>query len=201
MLKHLRTILLVGVTVVVSLLLLVSAINNVVDNILQRRETSRQSPKQTGTHAPSSQAGAVVPTPSPNPSTQQPQEPSKPTPRVGSPENGRTNYAILLQRIYKTEGRILIVEATGERYETLELHSGLIFDGSHTLDAAEQETILCAECMKFMGVSIVQSYVAPTVLINLLMAECANQHRTRTVSLLKETAKEQQNGFRWYVPS
>jgi RpiR family carbohydrate utilization transcriptional regulator len=61
---------------------------------------------------------------------------------------------------------------------------------------ANEYFLACTE-----GVSIVQSYVAPTVLINLLMAECANQHRTRTVSLLKETAKEQQNGFRWYVPS
>ncbi len=49
------------------------------------------------------------------------------------------------------------------------------------------------------GVSFAWSYVAPMAFINVLMAECANYRRGRTVAILKETAEEQQSGFRWYV--
>jgi DNA-binding MurR/RpiR family transcriptional regulator len=49
------------------------------------------------------------------------------------------------------------------------------------------------------GVSFACSYVAATAFINVLMSECANHHRARTLAILKETAEEQQSGFRWYV--
>ncbi len=48
------------------------------------------------------------------------------------------------------------------------------------------------------GVSFAWSYVAPAAFINVLMVECANFRRARTVAILKETADEQQSGFRWY---
>ena len=60
------------------------------------------------------------------------------------------NYAGLLEGIYKKEGRLISVTASGERHTVLELSSGLITEGSHTLDAARRETVECPECMQIM---------------------------------------------------
>jgi hypothetical protein len=62
----------------------------------------------------------------------------------------RIAFAGLLQQIYKSEGRLIAVQATGDRRQTLELSSDLIFKGSNTLDAARRETILCDSCMTLM---------------------------------------------------
>jgi RpiR family transcriptional regulator, carbohydrate utilization regulator len=43
------------------------------------------------------------------------------------------------------------------------------------------------------------SYVAPMALLNALVAECANVHRTRTLKLLREVDAEQRSGSRWYL--
>jgi DNA-binding MurR/RpiR family transcriptional regulator len=46
--------------------------------------------------------------------------------------------------------------------------------------------------------SFLDSYVAPMALINLLLVACANYDREKTILQLRETAKEQREGFRWY---
>jgi DNA-binding MurR/RpiR family transcriptional regulator len=42
------------------------------------------------------------------------------------------------------------------------------------------------------------SYVAPIALLNVILIACANFHRRRTLSLLKQAEDEQRLGFRWY---
>jgi RpiR family carbohydrate utilization transcriptional regulator len=46
--------------------------------------------------------------------------------------------------------------------------------------------------------SFIDSYVAPMALANLLLVACGNYKREATLQLLKEAAKEQRHGFRWY---
>ena len=50
----------------------------------------------------------------------------------------RIQFGKLIQTTFQTEGRRMAVRATGEKSETLELSSGLIFEGSHTLDAGRK---------------------------------------------------------------
>jgi DNA-binding MurR/RpiR family transcriptional regulator len=46
--------------------------------------------------------------------------------------------------------------------------------------------------------SFIDSYVAPLALMNLILVACGNYKREATLMLLKEAAKEQRHGFRWY---
>ena len=46
--------------------------------------------------------------------------------------------------------------------------------------------------------SFLDSYVAPMAIANLLLVACANYDREATLKHLRETAKEQREGFRWY---
>jgi DNA-binding MurR/RpiR family transcriptional regulator len=46
--------------------------------------------------------------------------------------------------------------------------------------------------------SFVDSYVAPIALANLILVACANYDRETSLSFLREAAKEQRHGFRWY---
>jgi DNA-binding MurR/RpiR family transcriptional regulator len=46
--------------------------------------------------------------------------------------------------------------------------------------------------------SFLDSYVAPVALANLLLVACANYDREATLTRLREAAKEQREGFRWY---
>jgi RpiR family carbohydrate utilization transcriptional regulator len=49
--------------------------------------------------------------------------------------------------------------------------------------------------------SFIDSYVAPMALLNLLLVACANVDREATMLRLREAAKEQRDGFRWYDKS
>lgn len=42
------------------------------------------------------------------------------------------------------------------------------------------------------------SYVAPMAFLNILLVACSNYRRSRTLALMKEAAKEQRSGSRWY---
>jgi hypothetical protein len=57
----------------------------------------------------------------------------------------RIQFGKVIQTAYQSDGRLMAVFATGDNYETLELSSALIFEGSNTL-AAAQETV-AAETM------------------------------------------------------
>ena len=46
--------------------------------------------------------------------------------------------------------------------------------------------------------SFIDSYVAPMSLANLILVACANFDRESTLSLLREAANEQRQGFRWF---
>jgi RpiR family carbohydrate utilization transcriptional regulator len=46
--------------------------------------------------------------------------------------------------------------------------------------------------------SYIDSYVAPISLANLILVACANYDREASLALLKEAAKEQRQGFRWF---
>jgi DNA-binding MurR/RpiR family transcriptional regulator len=46
--------------------------------------------------------------------------------------------------------------------------------------------------------SFLDSYVAPMALANLLLVACANYNRRATLMHLRDAAKEQREGFRWY---
>lgn len=46
--------------------------------------------------------------------------------------------------------------------------------------------------------SFIDSYVAPMSLANLILVACANYNRETSLSLLREVAKEQRQGFRWF---
>lgn len=46
--------------------------------------------------------------------------------------------------------------------------------------------------------SFLDSYVAPVALVNLLLVACANYDREATLIRLREAAKEQREGYRWY---
>jgi len=78
--------------------------------------------------------------------------PAIPTPKkkVNGAANTRLAYAQLLQAVYKHEGRLISVMASGDNLDTLELSSGLIGDGTYTLDAARRETVDCSECIERM---------------------------------------------------
>ena len=88
-------------------------------------------------------------TASPHPQSSPPKAPRQAR-QLTSGERARVNYAELLQAVYKKEGRYISVQATGERYDVMELSSDLIMEGSHTLDAARRETVECSECMQIM---------------------------------------------------
>ncbi len=49
--------------------------------------------------------------------------------------------------------------------------------------------------------SFLDSYAAPIAMANLLLVACANYNRSATLMHLREAAKEQREGFRWYEPS
>jgi RpiR family carbohydrate utilization transcriptional regulator len=46
--------------------------------------------------------------------------------------------------------------------------------------------------------SYIDSYVAPMALVNLMLVACANFDRESSLALLREAAKEQRQGFRWF---
>jgi RpiR family carbohydrate utilization transcriptional regulator len=46
--------------------------------------------------------------------------------------------------------------------------------------------------------SFIDSYVAPMSLANLILVACANYDRDTSLALLREAAKEQRQGFRWF---
>ncbi len=46
--------------------------------------------------------------------------------------------------------------------------------------------------------SFIDSYVAPMALANLILVACANHNREASLTYLREVAKEQQTGFRWF---
>ncbi len=46
--------------------------------------------------------------------------------------------------------------------------------------------------------SFIDSYVAPTALVNTLLVACANYNREASLSFLREAAQEQRTGFRWF---
>ena len=46
--------------------------------------------------------------------------------------------------------------------------------------------------------SFIDSYVAPMSLANLILVACANYDRRASLSLLREAASEQRQGFRWF---
>jgi DNA-binding MurR/RpiR family transcriptional regulator len=46
--------------------------------------------------------------------------------------------------------------------------------------------------------SYIDSYVAPMSLANLILVACANYDREASLTLLREAAKEQRHGFRWF---
>lgn len=70
--------------------------------------------------------------------------------RISRAERKRLEYAQRLQALYKNEGRILTVSATGAGFDTLELSSPLMREGSYTLLAARRETVDCPACMHMM---------------------------------------------------
>lgn len=45
------------------------------------------------------------------------------------------------------------------------------------------------------------SYVAPIALINVLLAACANYRREHTLQLMREAAKDESSGYRWFEDS
>ena len=45
------------------------------------------------------------------------------------------------------------------------------------------------------------SYVAPIALMNVLLAACANYRREHTLQLMREAAKDELSGYRWYEDS
>ena len=49
--------------------------------------------------------------------------------------------------------------------------------------------------------SFLDSYVAPIALVNLILVACANYNREATLARLREAAKEQREGYRWYEVS
>jgi len=49
--------------------------------------------------------------------------------------------------------------------------------------------------------SFLDSYVAPMAIANLILVACANFDREATMLRLREAAKEQREGFRWYEES
>jgi RpiR family carbohydrate utilization transcriptional regulator len=46
--------------------------------------------------------------------------------------------------------------------------------------------------------SFIDSYVAPTALVNMMLVACANFHREASLAHLREAAQEQRSGFRWF---
>ncbi len=46
--------------------------------------------------------------------------------------------------------------------------------------------------------SFIDSYVAPTALVNMMLVACANYNREASLAYLREAAQEQRSGFRWY---
>jgi RpiR family carbohydrate utilization transcriptional regulator len=46
--------------------------------------------------------------------------------------------------------------------------------------------------------SYIDSYVAPMALVNLILVACANFDRESSLAMLREAAKEQRQGFRWF---
>jgi DNA-binding MurR/RpiR family transcriptional regulator len=46
--------------------------------------------------------------------------------------------------------------------------------------------------------SFIDSYVAPMALANLILVACANYDRESSLSLLRDAAKEQREGYRWF---
>jgi DNA-binding MurR/RpiR family transcriptional regulator len=46
--------------------------------------------------------------------------------------------------------------------------------------------------------SYIESYVAPMALVNLILVACANFDRESSLAMLREAAKEQRQGFRWF---
>jgi hypothetical protein len=57
----------------------------------------------------------------------------------------RINFGKVIEAAYQSDGRRMSVSATGDNFDTLELSSALIFEGSNTLAAAQE--ILATETM------------------------------------------------------
>jgi hypothetical protein len=86
---------------------------------------------------------AAIPSPSdsgPAPATVPPECPNT------ALSKSRQNLAVILQNIYRAEGRLITVRVAGADCDILEL-SGMLAEGNHTMEAAEHETINCAHCM------------------------------------------------------
>ena len=80
----------------------------------------------------------------------------------------RINFGKVIEAAYQSDGRRMSVSATGDKFDTLELSSALIFEGSHTLAAAEEilgsETMKMAKQLKFKRIEIKGTrYSVPTV--------------------------------------
>ncbi len=70
----------------------------------------------------------------------------------------RIQFAKLIEAAYQKDGRRIGVAATGDNYDTLELYSGLIMEGTYTLEAAREiygdETMKMVRQLKFRRIVI-----------------------------------------------
>lgn len=104
----------------------------------RKAESARQisgSQRQVGTPAPMAEPEHT------NPSSPVAKEP------LSRAAQARVDLADSLQAALRRQGRLLAVSATGDKYDTLEFSSGLIFEGSNTLQAVHRETLLCDDCL------------------------------------------------------
>ena len=78
--------------------------------------------------------------------------------RLPTEAKARIQFGKVIEAAYKVDDRRISVHATGKDFDTLELSSGLIFKGSHTLDAAREimseETLQTMKRLKFKRVAI-----------------------------------------------
>jgi hypothetical protein len=78
--------------------------------------------------------------------------------RLPTEAKARIQFGKVIEGAYKGDGRLISVHATGKDFDTLELSSGLIAEGSHTLDAAREimgpDTVQMMKGLKFKRVAI-----------------------------------------------
>ncbi len=70
----------------------------------------------------------------------------------------RIAFGRVIEAAFQAEGRRMSVHASGEKFDTLEISSVLIFEGSHTLDAAQgifgSDTMQRMKKLKFKRIQI-----------------------------------------------
>jgi hypothetical protein len=78
--------------------------------------------------------------------------------RLAPQAKARIEFGKTIEAAYKVNDRRISVHATGKNFDTLELSSALIAEGTHTLDAAREvmdpETVQMMKHLKFKRVAI-----------------------------------------------